>query len=95
MIRIRNCVYGGSRKLLSHADCLFPSLGTRNMEHSDKCNLLVFIILFVTLLFANFAEATAEAVVRPKPLIVWCKTREETPAKVLATVKSIPLAVHV
>ena len=37
-------------------------------------NFLVFVVLFVTLLFANFAEAIAEA----------RKTREETTAKILS-----------
>ena len=39
-------------------------------------NFVVFVILFITLLFANFAEAIAEA-------DSLRKTREETPAKVL------------
>ena len=45
-------------------------------------NLVVFIILFATLLFANFAEAIAEA--RGKAQVESLrKTREETPAKKL------------
>ena len=45
-------------------------------------NLTVFIILFATLLFANFAEAVAEA--RGKAQVESLrKTREETPAKKL------------
>ena len=43
-------------------------------------NIAVFVILFVTLLFANFAEAIAEA--RGKAQAdSFRKTREETPAK--------------
>ena len=45
-------------------------------------NLTVFVILFATLLFANFAEAVAEA--RGKAQVESLrKTREETPAKKL------------
>ena len=45
-------------------------------------NLVVFIILFATLIFANFAEAIAEA--RGKAQVESLrKTREETPAKKL------------
>ena len=43
---------------------------------------MVFIILFVTLLFANFAEAIAEARGKGQADSLR-KTREETPAKVL------------
>ena len=45
-------------------------------------NFLVFVILFVTLLFANFAEAIAEARGKAHAGSLR-KTREETPAKVL------------
>lgn len=45
-------------------------------------NLLVFIILFLTLLFANFAEAIAEARGKAQADSLR-KTREETPAKLL------------
>ena len=43
-------------------------------------NMLVFIVLFVTLLFANFAEAIAEARGKAQADSLR-KTREETPAK--------------
>ena len=46
-------------------------------------NLLVFIILFATLLFANFAEAIAEARGKAQADSLR-KTREETPAKLIA-----------
>lgn len=45
-------------------------------------NLLVFITLFVTLLFANFAEAIAEARGKAQADSLR-KTREETPAKLV------------
>ena len=45
-------------------------------------NLAVFLILFVTLLFANFAEAIAEARGKAQANSLR-KTREETPAKML------------
>lgn len=43
-------------------------------------NFSVFVILFLTLLFANFAEAIAEARGKAQADSL-CKTREETPAK--------------
>ena len=43
-------------------------------------NIAVFVILFVTLLFANFAEAIAEARGKAQADSLR-KTREETPAK--------------
>ena len=46
-------------------------------------NIWVFIILFVTLLFANFAEAIAEARGKAQADSLR-KTREETPAKMIA-----------
>lgn len=45
-------------------------------------NILVFIVLFLTLLFANFAEAIAEARGKAQADSLR-KTREETPAKLL------------
>lgn len=52
-------------------------------EHSQGgfiYNLLIFLILFVTLLFANFAEAIAEARGKAQADSLR-KTREDTPAK--------------
>ena len=43
-------------------------------------NLAIFIVLFITLLFANFAEALAEARGKAQAESLR-KTREETPAK--------------
>lgn len=51
-------------------------------QDSFTYNLLVFIILLVTLLFANFAEAIAEARGKAQADSLR-KTREETPAKQL------------
>ena len=45
-------------------------------------NIAIFIVLFVTLLFANFAEAIAEARGKAQADSLR-KTREETPAKLL------------
>ncbi|GGE95407.1 potassium-transporting ATPase subunit KdpB [Flavobacterium limi] len=50
-------------------------------------NLIVFLILFVTLLFANFAEAIAEARGKAQADSLR-KTREETPAKLVKREKS-------
>ena len=45
-------------------------------------NLVVFVVLFITLLFANFAEAIAEARGKARADSLR-KTREETPAKLI------------
>ena len=45
-------------------------------------NFLVFVILFLTLLFANFAEAIAEARGKAQADSLR-RTREETPAKLI------------
>ena len=52
---------------------------TNDSQGSFAYNLLVFIILLVTLLFANFAEAIAEARGKAQADSLR-KTREETPA---------------
>lgn len=51
-------------------------------QGSFAYNIWVFIILFITLLFANFAEAIAEAHGKAQADSLR-KTREETPAKVI------------
>lgn len=51
-------------------------------------NMLVFIVLFVSLLFANFAEAIAEARGKAQADSLR-KTREETPAKLIGANGSI------
>jgi K+-transporting ATPase ATPase B chain len=57
-----------------------------SLAHTDQgrfgYNLAVFIVLFLTLIFANFAEAIAEARGKAQADSLR-KTREETPAKVL------------
>ena len=52
----------------------------REQQGSFLYNLLVFVVLFLTLLFANFAEAIAEARGKAQADSLR-KTREETPAK--------------
>jgi len=63
-----------------------------SVKHSDQgsfsYNLFIFIILFATLLFANFAEAIAEARGKAQADSLR-KTREETPAKVVTANGSI------
>ena len=53
-------------------------------------NLAVFIVLFLTLLFANFAEAIAEARGKAQADSLR-KTRQDTPAKVIKTVGNMYL----
>lgn len=53
-----------------------------NAQGSFVYNAWVFVILFITLLFANFAEAIAEALGKAQADSLR-KTREETPAKLL------------
>jgi K+-transporting ATPase ATPase B chain len=65
---------------------LFTLTGS-NTQGSFGYNLAVFFILFLTLLFANFAEAIAEARGKAQANSLR-KTREETPAK-LANGKTI------
>ncbi|OOQ61727.1 potassium-transporting ATPase subunit KdpB [Mucilaginibacter pedocola] len=55
---------------------------THTGQGSFAYNLFIFIVLFLTLLFANFAEAIAEARGKAQADSLR-KTREETPAKVL------------
>jgi K+-transporting ATPase ATPase B chain len=55
-------------------------LGGEGSQGSFGYNLAIFIVLFVTLLFANFAEAIAEARGKAQANSLR-KTREDTPAK--------------
>ena len=57
-----------------------------NAQGSFVYNAWVFVILFITLLFANFAEAIAEARGKAQADSLR-KTREETPAKLLVNVQ--------
>lgn len=59
--------------------CIAILMGAQN-QGSFIYNFLVFLILFITLLFANFAEAIAEARGKAQADSLR-KTREETPAK--------------
>nr|WP_315176392.1 potassium-transporting ATPase subunit KdpB [uncultured Flavobacterium sp.] len=61
--------------------CLTILFGASN-QGSFAYNLIVFLILFATLLFANFAEAIAEARGKAQADSLR-KTREETPARQL------------
>lgn len=62
------------------------SLAGDKSQGSFSYNFLVFIILFFTVLFANFAEAIAEARGKAQADTLR-KTREETPAKVVTSNK--------
>lgn len=59
--------------------CIAILMGAQN-QGSFAYNFIVFLILFITLLFANFAEAIAEARGKAQADSLR-KTREETPAK--------------
>ena len=63
---------------------------TDRSQGSFGYNLAVFLILFATLLFANFAEAIAEARGKAQANSLR-KTREETPAKVVREDGSIEM----
>ena len=62
------------------------SLTGDKTQGSFSYNFLVFIILFFTVLFANFAEAIAEARGKAQADTLR-KTREETPAKLVTEKK--------
>jgi K+-transporting ATPase ATPase B chain len=64
--------------------CIWIFLGEKN-QGSIAYNLIVTSVLFLTLLFANFAEAIAEARGKAQANSLR-KTREETPAKLIQTV---------
>ena len=59
---------------------VWSAAGGDTVQGSFGYNILVFIVLFLTLLFANFAEAIAEARGKAQADSLR-KTREETPAK--------------
>ena len=61
------------------AVCIWIIIGNKS-QGSLAYNLIVFIVLFFTLLFANFAEAIAEARGKAQADSLR-KTREDTPAK--------------
>src|SRR5579863_4703348 len=59
--------------------CVWIKAGERS-QGGFGYNLAIFLVLFVTLLFANFAEAIAEARGKAQANSLR-KTREDTPAK--------------
>jgi K+-transporting ATPase ATPase B chain len=59
--------------------CLWILMGEQS-QGSFMYNFIVFLVLFLTLLFANFAEAIAEARGKAQADSLR-KTREETPAR--------------
>jgi K+-transporting ATPase ATPase B chain len=61
------------------AVCIWILAGEKTQGHFGY-NLAIFLILFITVLFANFAEAIAEARGKAQANSLR-KTREETPAK--------------
>ena len=67
------------------AVCLWILAGDKT-QGGFVYNFIVFLVLFITLLFANFAEAIAEARGKAQPDSLR-KTREETPAKKLVNGK--------
>lgn len=67
---------------------LWAAVTGDHTQGSFGYNILVFIVLFVTLLFANFAEAIAEARGKAQADSLR-KTREETPTKLVGANESI------
>lgn len=67
--------------------CIAILMGAQN-QGSFTYNFIVFLILFITLLFANFAEAIAEARGKAQADSLR-KTREETPAKKVLAVGKV------
>src|ERR1700734_825808 len=61
--------------------CVWIQAGERS-QGGFGYNLTIFLVLFVTVLFANFAEAIAEARGKAQAESLR-KTREETPARLL------------
>ena len=67
---------------------LYAMITGNTDQGSGVYNLLVFIVLFLTVLFANFAEAIAEARGKAQAESLR-KTREETPAKLVQIIGEI------
>src|SRR4249919_3936828 len=59
--------------------CIWIGMGEKS-QGSMAYNVAIFIVLFITLLFANFAEAIAEARGKAQADSLR-RTREDTPAK--------------
>lgn len=62
---------------------LFPSLFEQNSEYLRSYNIIVCIILFVTVLFANFAEAVAEGRGKAQAASLK-KTQKDTKARLIS-----------
>ena len=81
MVMLKNpvmfTVYIGTIIML--AVCIWVGVGEKS-QGSLAYNIVIFVVLFVTLLFANFAEAIAEARGKAQADSLR-KTREDTPAK--------------
>jgi K+-transporting ATPase ATPase B chain len=69
---------------------LYTAFSADKTQGSLTYNLCVFVILFLTLLFANFAEGIAEARGKAQADSLR-KTREDTPAKVIQADGSIQI----
>ncbi len=67
--------------------CIWILTGEQS-QGSFIYNFIIFLILFITLLFANFAEAIAEARGKAQANSLR-KTREETPAKKVPSIEEI------
>src|ERR1700761_8459062 len=67
--------------------CLWIAKGERS-QGSLTYNIIIFVVLFLTVLFANFAEAIAEARGKAQANSLR-KTREDTPAKKVFAVGDI------
>lgn len=67
--------------------CAWILLGAKT-QGSFSYNFTIFIVLLLTLLFANFAEAIAEARGKAQADSLR-KTREETPAKLIQTIGEV------
>ena len=78
-------VYIGT--LIMLAVCVWIGLGEKT-QGSLAYNIVIFAVLFITLLFANFAEAIAEARGAAQADSLR-KTREDTPAKKVVVVGEI------
>ncbi len=76
--------------LIMIAVCILVGQGSLKGQGSLAYNITVTAILFLTLIFANFAEAIAEARGRAQANSLR-KTREETPAKKVELVGEITL----
>src|SRR5215510_2646497 len=62
------------------AVCIYQATTGDTMQDAVWYNIVVFLILLITVLFANFAEALAEARGKAQAESLR-KTREDTPAK--------------